>query len=208
MDGYCNTSIWDSWFILLILVILGLLNLGIQIARIGWGNSIETFIFPKKGKSKNSKTSNQTGNGAGTVEKPKCTLCGGSHRTLIHCTKLPQYIPYGNNQVQPHASLCLKCLGTGIKNANQCKHGNNSIWKKTLCPKSNKSFILCSECPKHISALEYLSKHHNPAIGFKNFSVMRQMFGEDAYKAMCATLSISVCNTSPVAADDKITNQT
>ena len=48
MDGHCNTSIWDSWFILSILVILGLLNLGIQIARIGRGNSRETFIVPKK----------------------------------------------------------------------------------------------------------------------------------------------------------------
>ena len=101
MDGHCNTSIWDSWFILSILVILGLLNLGIQIARIGRGNSRGTFIFPKKGKGKNSKTGNQTGNDTGTVERPKCTLCGGPHRTLIHCKKLPQYLPYGNNQVQP-----------------------------------------------------------------------------------------------------------
>ena len=36
---------------------------------------------------------------------------------------------------------------------------------------------------------------------------MRKMFGEDAYKAMCATLSISVCNSSPVANYDEITNQ-
>ena len=99
MAGCSNNSIWDSWFIWSILIHLGLLNLGIQFARIGRGNSRGTFIFPRKGKGKNSKTGNQTGNGAGTVEKPKCTLCGGSHRTLIHCTKLPQYIPYGDNQV-------------------------------------------------------------------------------------------------------------
>ena len=36
---------------------------------------------------------------------------------------------------------------------------------------------------------------------------MRQMFGNDAYSAMCSTVSISVCNSSPVAADDEITNQ-
>ena len=40
-----------------------------------------------------------------------------------------------------------------------------------------------------------------------NLSIMRRTFGEDAYKAMCATLSISVCDTSPVAADDEITSQ-
>ena len=176
MDGHCNTSIWDSWFILSILVILGLLNLGIQIARIGRGNSRGTFIFPKKGKGKNSKTGNQTGNDTGTVEMPKCTLCRGSHRTLIHCTKLPQYILYGNNQVQPPASLCLKCLGTGFKNASQCNHGNHNEWKKTLCLTSNKNFILYTDYPQHLPAIEYLSKHHNHAIGFKNFTIMRQMF--------------------------------
>ena len=197
MAGHSNNSIWDSWFIGSILVILGLLNLGIQIVRIGKGNSRETFNFPRKGKGKNSTTGKQTRKGAGTVEKPKCTLCGGSHRTLISCPKLPQYIPYGKNQVQPPASLCHKCLGTGMKNANQCKHGNNSNWKKTLCPKSNKSFILCSECSKHIPALEYMRWHHNHAIGFKNFTIMRQMFGADVYRAMCSTVSESDFNSLP-----------
>ena len=99
--------------------------------------------------------------------------------------------------MQPPASLCHKCLGTGIKNANQCKHGNNSNWKKTLCPKSNKNFILCSECSKHIPALEYMRRHHNYAIGFKNFTIMRQMFGADVYRAMCSTVSESDFNTLP-----------
>ena len=129
-----------------------------------------------KGRGKNSKTGNQTGNGTGTVEKPKCTLCGGPHRTLIHCKKLPQYLPYGNNQVQPPASLCLKCLGTGIKNASQCNHGSNRLWKRTLCKASNKNFIFCSECPGHIPTLEYLRWHHDHAIGFKNITIMRQTF--------------------------------
>ena len=188
MDGHCNTSIWDSWFILSILVILGLLNLGIQIARIGRGNSRGTFIFPKKGKGKNSKTSNQTGNDTGTVERPKCTLCGGPHRTLIHCKKLPQYLPYGNNQVQPPVSLCLKCLGTGSQSANQCNHSNNRYWKKALCPTSNKSFILCSECPRHIPTLEYLRWHQNHAIGFKNFTIIRHIFGADVYSTISTTV--------------------
>ena len=74
---------------------------------------------------------------------------------------------------------------------------NNSNWKKTLCPKSNKSFILCSECPKHLPVLEYLSKHHNHPIGFKNFTIMRQMFGADVYRAMCSTVSESDFNTLP-----------
>ena len=115
----------------------------------------------------------------------------------MYCPKLPQYLPYGNNQVQPPASLCLKCLGTEIQNANQCNHGSNRLWKRTLCPTSNKNFILCSECPKHIPALEYLRWHHNHAIGFKNFTIMRQMFGADVYRAMCSTMSESAFNSLP-----------
>ena len=44
-----------------------------------------------KGRSKNSKSGNQTGIGTGTAEKYKCTLCGGSHKTLMHCPKLTKY---------------------------------------------------------------------------------------------------------------------
>ena len=74
MAGHSNNSIWDSWFIGAILVILGLLNLGLQIARIDRGKSRETFNFPKKGKGKNSTTGKQTRKGTGTVDK-------SSHKT-------------------------------------------------------------------------------------------------------------------------------
>ena len=119
MDSHCNTSIWDSWFILSILVILGLLNLGIQIARICRGNSRGTFIFPTKGKGKNSRTSDQTRSDTGTIlrDKLKCSLCNGPHSNLMHCKKLPQNLPYGTNQMPPPVSLWLICLGTINKNA-------------------------------------------------------------------------------------------
>ena len=149
-----------------------------------------------KGKGKKSKIGNQARNDTGTVERLKCNLCGGPHRTLISCPKLPQYIPYGNNQVQPHASLCLKCLGTGYQNAIQCKHGTHDRWKKFICPTSNKNFILC-ECSKHIPALEFLSKLHTPALGFMNLAIMKKMFGADVYRAMCSTVSESDFNTLP-----------
>ena len=74
MAGHSNNSIWDSWFIGSILVILGLLNLGIQIVRIGRGHSRETFNFPRKGKGKNSTTGKQTRKGTATVDK-------SSHKT-------------------------------------------------------------------------------------------------------------------------------
>lgn len=101
-------------------VILGLLTLGIQIGR---DNGKKNPIFPKTGRSKKSKTSNTTGakntNGGakGTVPKPKCTLCTGAHSNLMFCSKLTQYLPYGNNQVKPPVLLCVKCLGTVAKKA-------------------------------------------------------------------------------------------
>ena len=58
----------------------------------------------------NGKVNNNTnskGTGSDYLDKFKCTLCGGSHKSLMLCPKLPQYLPYGNNQLQPPASLCL-----------------------------------------------------------------------------------------------------
>ena len=50
--------------------------------------------------------------------------------------------------------------------------------------------------------LEFLSKHHNPSIGYDNFTLMRKTFGFDEMKAMCATLSVSVCDATPVMDGD------
>ena len=142
---------------------------------------------------------NATGGGTGTIpkEKSKCTLCQGPHTNLMHCPKLPQYLPYGNNQVPPPASLCLKCLGTKSPNANQCNHKGNKYWDRHLCSTSNKHYIMCTDCSHHLPALEYLSKHHNPAIGFQNFSLMRQMFGADVYSTLSSTVSESAFNSLP-----------
>ena len=56
-------------------------------------------------------------------------------------------------------------------------------------------------------ALEYLSKNHKSALGFKNFTVMKNMFGPQAYQACCAAVSVSVCNSLPAATDDEIIDQ-
>ena len=62
---------------------------------------------------------------------------------------------------------------------------------------------MCTGCSHHLPAIKYLSNHYEPSIGYKNFTLMRQCFGDDAYSAMCATASISVSNA---AADDEIQN--
>ena len=117
MAGHGNSPIWDSWFIWSILVHLGLLNLTIQRAREGRRGSTRSRKNGNNGgqpgqTGQDNQQGNANGGGTGTKEKPKCTLCGGTHKNLMFCPKLPQYLPYGNNQVPHPASLCLKFLGT------------------------------------------------------------------------------------------------
>ena len=55
-------------------------------------------------------------------------------------------------------------------------------------------------------ALQYLRDNHKPELGWTNFALMRGAFGDEAYKAMCATVSVTVCNSNsitPSAADDE-----
>ena len=66
------------------------------------------------------------------------------------------------------------------------------MFKKSVCPASNKHFLLCTECSKHMPALQYLKDNHDPKLGWTNFTLMRGAFGDEAYKAMCAAVSVSV----------------
>ena len=55
-------------------------------------------------------------------------------------------------------------------------------------------------------ALQYLRDHHDPKLVWTIFTLMRGAFGDEAYKAMCATVSVTVCNSNsmtPAAADDE-----
>ena len=64
----------------------------------------------------------------------------------MFCPKLPQYLPYGNSQVQAPASLCIKCMGTEFQNADQCTHDAKGKWKRSFCEVGNRSlFSLCEE---------------------------------------------------------------
>ena len=91
MDSHCNTSIWNSCFIMSIPVMLGILNLDIQIARIVRVNRRGTFNFPTKGIGKNNRTSYQTRSDTGTIlrDKQKYSFCNGPHSNLMFCKKLP-----------------------------------------------------------------------------------------------------------------------
>ena len=132
---------------------------------------------------------NATGGATGTIPKEKCTLCNGAHSNLMFCSKLSQYLPYGTNQLPPPVSLCLKCLTTKHKNAKNCDHWGNKYWKSQLCSTTNKHSLMCTGCSHHLPAIKYLKDHHKPSIGYKNFTLMKQCFGDDMFKAM-----ISTCN--------------
>ena len=110
----------------------------------------------------------------------------------MYCSKLTQYLPYGNNQLPPPVSLCLTCLSTQYKNAKNCNHKGNKFYRSQVCSTTNKHFLMCTSCNHHVAALQYLSNHHDPKMGYKNYTMMKQCFGDDKYKAMCATVSISV----------------
>ena len=43
-----------------------------------------------------------------------------------------------------------------------------------------------------MTALQYLKDNHDPKIGWKNLTLLRGAFGGEAYKAMCAAVSVSV----------------
>ena len=165
-------------------------------------------MFPNKGKSKgqNSKNSvhdnqnisdNRGSNSTAQKPKPKCTLCEKNHNNLMACKELPKYLPYGNNQKTLPPSLCSICLCTEFPSAQKsCTHVCNKNYKHTLCPTSNKHFLLCTECPKHMPALKYLKEHHDPKMGWKNFILMRGAFGNEAYKSMCAAESVSLSDST------------
>ena len=152
---------------------------------------------------------NVSGGSNNTIQKPKtkCTICEGKHNNLMFCKELTKYLPCGSNQKTPPPSICSLYLCTEFPIAKQsCSHKCNRFYQQTLCPASNKHFLLCTECAKHMPALQYLRENHKHEGGWTNFALMRGAFGDEAYKAMCATVSVTVCNSNsmtPAAADDE-----
>ena len=129
------------------------------------------------------KTNKQTNTDESDTGKPKhkCTICLGPHSNLMFCTRLRQYLPFGRQQPTP-VWLCTQCLSTKHWNAKYCNHLTN--YKNSVCPISNKHYLLCNICENHLPGIGYMDLHHNPSLGFKNFHVMRQCFGWKLYKSL------------------------
>ena len=174
------------------LVLLGLMNLGL-----GRGKSRNNPKASKQAKQTTKQTANckakqtakqskTTGVAKETAPKHKCTICKGQHSNLIFCSKLTQHLPLGNNQLQPPVSLCVKCLSTKHWNAQKCNHMDNKYYKQQICKTTKRHFLMCTACETHLPAIRYMSQHHNPNLGWKNLSAMRNLFGVDMFQAMIA----------------------
>ena len=63
---------------------------------------------------------------------------------------------------------------------------DNRFYKTQLCPTTKKHFLMCTGCEHHLPAIRYMSKHQDPSLGWKNFTAMGNLFGNDMFKAMIA----------------------
>merc|ERR1711867_261486 len=108
----------------------------------------------------NSNRNNTAGGARGNSSTLKCSLCNGDHTNLMYCSKFTEYLPFGNKQLKPPASLCLQCLSTKDKNARNCTHVQNRYYKQQRCKTTKKHYLMCTDCTDHVAALK---------IGFKNF---------------------------------------
>merc|ERR1712240_517406 len=72
--------------------------------------------------------------------------------------------------------------------------------------RGGKNFLMCTDCAKHVPALQYLQENHDAKSGWNNLHFLRGAFGSEAYKAMCAPISVTTCNSNVLlheATDDE-----
>ena len=55
---------------------------------------------------------------------------------------------------------------------------------------------MCTECPDHMPALQYLKENHDAKSGWNNLHFLRGAFGHEAYKSMCAAESVSLSDST------------
>ena len=108
-----------------------------------------------------------------------CMVCKEQgHISLLHCSKLPQYIPIGNNFKPTPKGLCQICLSTAV-NSKDCTHNYPKDYNNWLCQKSRINFILCKNCDKHLPPQNWLKEKFKPHIGHRNLSNIWKVFKND-----------------------------
>ena len=97
------------------------------------------------------------------------------HNSLLHCPKLPEYIPRGNNVKPIPRGLCKVCLSTA-GDFKDCAHNYPKDYNNWLCQQSRMNFILCKDCQKHQAPQDWLKKKFKPHIGHRNLSNIWKVF--------------------------------
>merc|ERR1712240_863110 len=101
-------------------------------------------------------------------ERRHCMVCKvQGHINLLHCSKLPEYIPRGSNIKQIPREICKSCLST-IDDSTKCIHKWPRNYNDWMCQKSKTHFILCKDCQKHREPQDWLKENFNPHIGQGN----------------------------------------
>ena len=89
------------------------------------------------------------------------------HSNLLYCSKLPEYIPRGNNVITIPRELCKFCLSTA-GHYRDCTHTFPRDYKDWMCKLSKVNFILCKDCQKHQGPQDWLKVNFKPNIGRAN----------------------------------------
>ena len=112
-------------------------------------------------------------------ERRHCMVCKEQgHINLLHCSKLPEYIPRGSNIKQIPREICKSCLST-IDDSTKCIHKWPRNYNDWMCQKSKTHFILCKDCQKHQEPQDWLKENFNPHIGQGNLYKLWKNFNWD-----------------------------
>ena len=100
------------------------------------------------------------------------------HNNLLYCSKLPEYIPRGNNVKTIPRDLCKFCLST-VGNFRDCTHTFPRDYNNWVCRQSKVNFILCKDCQKHQAPQDWLKDNFKPNIGKGNLLNVWKEFKND-----------------------------
>ena len=133
-----------------------------------------------------------------------CTICEGPHSNLVFCPRLPMYIPSGKGSVTLPRGICKYCLYTGFKDASNCRHNAVHSWRRSYCTAGDMHYMLCPTCPRHQLAQSWWKQHHNPQMGFKNYTQIVNDLTFNNVQAGINVISVSDTEDDMSSGTDKV----
>merc|ERR1712237_79047 len=67
-------------------------------------------------------------------------------------------------------ALCKICLGTIIADGTKCDHAGQKMWQRSFCNAGQCSYLLCSNCSKHLGGQQWFKHYHDHKNGLRNYS--------------------------------------